>query len=137
MPSPGFTNKGMSMPEVGNFGRCNKCMALNWDSPIYMRTYGLTGCRKCGANETRWQGKISLFERLYLLRWYLWEAHMFNRKFEEGDPDPNWWMNPMNVLRTIWRGLHPDLGFVDPSQQAEEQTDEERRDGHIIVEEPS
>lgn len=107
------------MNDFGNFGRCNKCMTLNWDSPIYMRTHGLTGCRKCGANETRWPGKISLFERLYLLRWYLWETQMFNREFEEGDPDPNWWVNPMNVFRTIGRGLHPDLGFLKPADLPE------------------
>ena len=93
------------------FGRCNKCMAINWDSVLYMRTHGITGCRRCGSNETRWNGKVSLPERLYLLFWFIWETHMLNRESEDGEPDPNWWMNPMNVLRVVWAGLHPDLGF--------------------------
>ncbi len=79
---------------------------------MYMRTYGITGCRRCGSNETRWNGKVNPFERLYLLYWYIWETCMMNRKGESGDPNPTWWMSPIDVLRVIWKGLRPDLCYV-------------------------
>lgn len=130
MPLPG--HKGGQLDEKSTFGRCNKCMTLNWDSPMYMRTYGINGCRKCGSNETRWNGKVNLFERLYLLCWYIWETCMRNRESEEGDPDPDWWKNPMNVLRVIRQGLHPDLCYV----KRDEDESNEEGDADGTAEEP-
>lgn len=79
------------------YGRCNQCGVINWDSPTALREFGY-GCRKCASNQTRYSGKLSLFERIYLLRRYWWETNMKNQSLCDGDPDPNWYWNPKNLL---------------------------------------
>lgn len=92
------------------FGRCNKCGKVYWDSPLYMKKHGIKGCPRCGANETRWAGRAYL-ARPYLLYMYFWETNAMNQKGQPGDPDPLWWISPIAVLMTIWRGLRPDLSY--------------------------
>ena len=77
--------------------RCNRCNAINWRSQAALREFGY-GCRRCGANETRRPIRLSLFERIYLLRWYWWEMNKLNQELCDGDPEPHWYFNPKNLL---------------------------------------
>ncbi len=84
-----------------SYARCNKCATVNWRSPNALREFGY-GCRKCGANETRFTVSLSILERLYLLRWFWWEMNVVNKDASEGDPEPRWYVNPKNLL-TFWK----------------------------------
>ncbi len=77
--------------------RCNRCNAINWRSSAALRHFGY-GCRKCGANETRRPIRLSLIEKIYLLRWFWWEMNMKNRELCDGEPDPHWYCKPKNLL---------------------------------------
>ena len=91
---------------VSTYGRCNNCATIKWDSPAALREFGY-GCRKCGSNETTYQGPLSIFERIYLLRWYWWEMNRLNRSLCDGEPEPYWYLKLSNVrafLKEFWRG---------------------------------
>ena len=77
-----------------------------------MREFGY-GCRSCGANETRRPVKLSLIERLYLLRWYWWEMNMLNHESCDGDPEPHWYRNPKN-LRTFMEAFRRGTATQEP-----------------------
>lgn len=79
------------------YARCNKCHTINWRSSAAIRELGY-GCRRCGANETRCPIRLSLFEKIYLLRMYWWEMNKLNQEFCDGDPDPYWYFKRKNLL---------------------------------------
>ena len=75
-------------------------------------------CHRCGAGVWNPSGNLWLSERWFVFRWYVWQTYMENREGAEGNPDPRWDLNPITVLRVMWRGLRPKS--VVPDGEAKE-----------------
>jgi len=77
------------------FGRCRDCGRIRWVTSAYMQRYGVV-CHRCGSQVIR-PARPGLFERFYLLYWYLWEHVQMSHS--------RWWLNPVEWCRGIYNGL--------------------------------
>ena len=94
--------------KCGTFMACIRCGTVNWRTDAYLRhCKGATlGCRSCGCDEYRYANRfVPMRDRLYLLRWHLWEVNHVNRRGVPG-ADPYWKLKPWHLARQLWRGYN-------------------------------
>lgn len=90
-----------------SFLACRRCNTVQWFTQECLDHYGksATRCRKCRANDWRPANVYpTMAERLYLLRWFIWQNWYVNRKGVK-DGDPHWYWKPWLVWKVLVYGL--------------------------------
>lgn len=102
-----------------SFLTCRRCNLVQWFTQECIDRYGkrVTRCRRCRGNDWRQANVYPTFgERVYLLRWFIWQMWHTNRKGDERPflrallfttkgADRFWYYKPWLLWKTIHYGL--------------------------------
>jgi len=74
------------------YARCYVCGSLRWITDAYIKKHGIN-CPKCGGSVVTGISKLSVWNRLKIAYWTIWENFESNPEFNGVNP----WLHPFSI----------------------------------------